>query len=233
MRARLQLGFGLPLAAWMMTVVVGCAKEAPPAPPAPPPAPAAAHAPATPASAADGGATDAGPKKSKLAPAPTDGLSLAERMERRKASDAKLAAQLAADELQRLLDYDRTNVKLHEQVFTFIKKTRAALDAAKTKAAVESLQQKQAKAIVATGKKLQTIDPKGGNSNVVTDYDVMLNSLANDYPEALAASLDGGDKQGITEQRAELDRRTKKIDDWMKQLKTGKPTKPAKTGKAK
>jgi len=213
----------------MMTVVVGCAKEAPPAPaPAP-----AAPAPAAPANAADGGATDAGPKKSKLAPAPTDGLSLAERMERRKASDAKLAAQLAADELQRLLDYDRTKVKLHEQVFTFIKKTRAALDAAKTKAAVESLQQKQAKAIVATGKKLQTIDPKGGNSNVVTDYDVMLNSLANDYPEALAASLDGGDKQGITEQRAELDRRTKKIDDWMKQLKTGKPGKPGKPAKRK
>ena len=62
------------------------------------------------AAAGDGGASDAGPKKSKLAPAPTDGLSLAERMERRKASDAKLAAQLAADENKRLLDYDKTKV---------------------------------------------------------------------------------------------------------------------------
>lgn len=228
MRSRLPLRLGLPLAACLI-VIAGCAKEAPPPPPAAPAAPPA-PSPAAPVNATDGGATDAGPKKSKLAPAPTDGLSLAERMERRKASDAKLAAQLAADERQRLLDYDKTKLKLHEQVFAFIKKTRAALDAAKTKPAIEKLRQKQSKPIVATGKQLQVIDPKGGNSNVVTDYDVMLNSLANDYPEALAASLDGGDSQGITEQRVELDKRAKKIDDWLKLLKPGKP---GKTGKAK
>lgn len=199
------------------SVLAGCGKESsapPPAVPPPPPAPAPVT---TPAASADGGASDAGPKKSKLAPAPTDGLSLAERMERRKASDAKLAAQLAADENKRLLDYDKTKAKLHDQVFAFIKKTRAELDAAKIKPAIEKVQEKQAKAIVATGKKLQTIDPKGGNSNVVTDYDVMLNSLATDYPQGLLASLDG-DKQPIADQRAELDKRTKKIEDWLKQV---------------
>ena len=187
---------------------------------------------APPAAVADGGAADA--KKSKLAPAPTDGLSLAERMERRKASDAKLAAQLAADERQRLLDYDKTKLKLHQDVFAFIKSTRKALDTAKDKAAVEKLQEKQSKAIVATGKKLQVIDPKGGNSNVVTDYDVMLNSLANDYPQGLIAAFDG-DKTGIEEQRAELDKRTKKVEDWMVQLKGGGAGggKPAKGGGGK
>jgi len=187
---------------------------------------------APPAAVADGGAADA--KKSKLGPAPTDGLSLAERMERRKASDAKLAAQLAADERQRLLDYDKTKLKLHQDVFAFIKSTRKALDSAKDKAAVEKLQEKQSKAIVATGKKLQVIDPKGGNSNVVTDYDVMLNSLANDYPQGLIAAFDG-DKTGIEEQRAELDKRTKKVEDWMVQLKGGGAGggKPAKGGGGK
>ena len=152
------MGLGLGLFA-SLTLVIACSKEAPKAPPAPtpPPAPvAAAPAPAT----GDAGAADAGPKKSKLGPAPTDGLSLAERMERRKASDAKLAAQLAADERQRLLDYDKTKVKLHQEVFAFIKTTRKALDGAKDKAAVDKLQEKQSKTIVATGKKLQTIDPK-------------------------------------------------------------------------
>jgi hypothetical protein len=216
MRRSNAVAWGLVLS---LSVVAGCGKESSAPPPAVPPPPAA-PAPVTPpaAAVADGGGSDAGPKKSKLAPAPTDGLSLAERMERRKASDAKLAAQLAADENKRLLDYDKTKVKLHEQVFAFIKKTRAELDGAKTKPAIEKVQQKQAKAIVATGKKLQTIDPKGGNSNVVTDYDVMLNSLANDYPEGLIAALDG-DKQPIADQRAELDKRTKKIEDWLKQVK--------------
>jgi len=67
-----------------------------------------------------------------------------------------------------------------------------------------------------------TIDPKGGNSNVVTDYDVMLNSLANDYPQSLLAEVDG-DKQPIAEQRAELDKRSRKIEDWLKQVKASKP----------
>jgi len=218
--------------AWGLTLLsaalclASCAKEAPPAaPPAPPPpaAPAAASG-----SAADASAGDAGAKKSKLAPAPTDGLSLAERLERRKASEAKLAAQLAAEEQQRLLAYDKTKVKLHDEVYSFIKKTRAELDKAKGKSAIEKVQEKQSKAIVAMGKKLQTIDPKGGNSNVVTDYDVMLNSLANDYPQGLLAEIDG-DKQPIAEQRAELDKRSHKIEDWLKQVKA--PGKPAGKGK--
>ena len=197
--------------------VAGCAKEAPPAPPpaaAPPAAP-------PPPLANDGAGGEGAPKKSKLAPTPTDGLSLAERMERRKASDAKLAAQLAAEEQTRLLEYDRGKVKQHEEIFGFIKKTRAALDAAKGKDAVAKLQAKQNKAIVAEGKKVHEIDPKGGNSNIVTDEDVMLNSLANDYPEGLMAAADG-DQTAINEQRAELDKRGKKIDEWLKQLKAEK-----------
>jgi hypothetical protein len=68
------------------------------------------------------------------------------------------------------------------------------------------------------GKKMATIDPKGGNSNVTTDYDVMLNALANEYPEALIASLDADDKP-LEEQKAELDKREKKIEGWLAELK--------------
>jgi len=207
--------------AWTLTLLssalclASCSKEPPPAAPPPPPP---ATAPAPPPLPADAGTGDAGAKKSKLAPAPTDGLSLAERLERRKAAEAKVAAQNAAEEQQRLLAYDKSKLKLHDEVYAFIKKTRAELDKAKGKAAIEKVQEKQAKAIVAMGKKMQTIDPKGGNSNVVTDYDVMLNSLANDYPQGLLAEVDG-DKQPIAEQRAELDKRSRKIEDWLKQVK--------------
>jgi hypothetical protein len=112
-------------------------------------------------------------------------------------------------------------VKLHNEVFSFIQKTRASYDAAKNKADVEKLQQKLEKPIVATGKKVQKIDPKGGNSNVVTDYDVMLNALANDYPQALIESFDGV-QPPLAEQRADMDKRTKKIEDWLRALKAGK-----------
>jgi hypothetical protein len=156
-----------------------------------------------------------------------DGLSLAERIAKREAAEKKVAADLAKQERERLLTYDRGKLALHTQVFAFITKTRAAWDdlekkssgdAAKDKAAVEKLQGTQRASIVAMGKKMATIDPKGGNSNVTTDYDVMLNSLANQYPEALLASLDGA-KQALGEEKAELDKRTKKITDWLAELK--------------
>jgi hypothetical protein len=146
---------------------------------------------------------------------------LAERIERRKADEAKLAAQLASDERRRLMAWDKTKLKLHTEVFGFIRKTRATYDGAKSKADVEKLQIKMEKSIVATGKKLQAIDPKGGNSNVVTDYDVMLNALANDYPQALSSSFDGV-QAPLVEQRGELDKRTKKIDDWLRAVKAAK-----------
>lgn len=213
------LGFSASL---LGLVNVGCqtepAKLPPPvAAPTPPPSPP----PSAPAGTVDAGSADGPAKKSKLAPAPTDGLSLAERIERRKADEAKLAAQLATEERRRLMAWDKTKLKLHTEVFGFIRKTRATYDAAKSKADVEKLQKKLEKSIVATGKKLQAIDPKGGNSNVVTDYDVMLNALANDYPQALSASFDGT-QPPLVEQRAELDKRTKKIDDWLRAVKVAK-----------
>ena len=78
---------------------------------------------------------------------------------------------------------------------------------------VEKIRAAQQKTIDATGKKMMTIDPKGGNSNVVTDYDVMLDALSNSYPDALAESF-GGDKKPLEEVSAELDKRTKKVESW-------------------
>ncbi len=153
--------------------------------------------------------------------APTDGLSLADRIAKRQAEEKKLAEQLAGEENKRLIAYDKTKLPLHQQTWASIKKFRAAYDKAKTKDDVLKIQVKQEKEIVATGKKMATIDPKGGNSNITTDYDVILNALANDYPDALAASF-AGDKQPLAEQTAEIDRRSKKIEDWLVQVKAAK-----------
>jgi hypothetical protein len=187
-------------------VFVGaCSKEAPPSPPA---APAAAPAPPpAPPPAADAAV------KPKMVANP-DGLSLADRIAKRQAADKKLAAELAGDEQKRLLAYDKGKLPLHKESFAAIQKYRAAYAKAKTKEDVEKIRTSQEKGIEATAKKMATIDPKGGNSNVTTDYDVMLNALANDFPDALEASF-AGDKQALAEQNAELDKRSKKIEDWL------------------
>jgi hypothetical protein len=203
----------------MMGIGIACSQEAPPAPPPAPPA--APPAPPPPVAANPDAAS-----KPKMVANP-DGLSLADRIAKRQAAEKKLAAELAVEEHDRLLAYDKPKLPLHKQVFADIEKYRAGYAHAKTKEDVEKVRVKQQKAIEATGKKMATIDPKGGNSNVVTDYDVMLNALANDYPDALEMSF-AGDKKGLDEQTAELDKRTKKIEDWLAEVKTAKPAKPGK-----
>ena len=199
-------------------VVVACEQKAAPPPPAPPPPPPAETKPAE-------------PPRPKMV-APTDGLSLADRIAKRQADEKKLAEQLAGDEEKRLLAYDKTKLPLHQQVWASIKKFRGAYDKAKTKDDVLKVQVKQEKEIVATGKKMATIDATGGNSNVTTDYDVILNALANDYPDALAASF-AGDKQPLAEQTAELDKRSKKIEEWLAKVKNAKGDKGVKIAKKK
>jgi hypothetical protein len=193
---------------------IGCQKEQPPAPPppaAPPPAP-------PPTAAAP--AADAGPAKPKMV-APTDGLSLADRIKKRQAEEKKLAEELAGEEKKRLIAYDKTKLAVHTQVWAAIKKVRESYGKAKTAQDVEKIRNAQQKAIDATGKKMMTIDPKTGNSNVVTDYDVMLDALSNGYPEALATSF-GGDKKPLEELTAEMDKRTKKVDSWLAEVKAAK-----------
>ena len=211
LRVGLGLGLGLALAG-------GCREEPPPS--VPPPATSPVKPPPPPAA-------DAGAPRPKMVANP-DGLSLADRIAKREAAEKKVAADLAVAEHDRLLAYDRTKMTLHTQVFGFIEKTRAAWTALEkklggdkeaSKKAIEKLAAGQRAGIVAMGKKMATIDPKGGSSNVTTDYDVMLNALANDYPEALIASLDG-DAKPLEEQKAELDKRTKKITEWLAEAKT-------------
>jgi len=191
----------------MMGVGIACSNEKPPAPAAAPVAPTPPPPPAPPP-----------PPKMVANP---DGLSLADRIAKRQAAEKKLATELAGEENKRLLAYDKGKLPLHKEVFAAIKKYRAAYDHAKTKEDVEKVRVKQQKALEATGKKMATIDPKGGNSNVVTDYDIMLNAIANDYPDALELSF-AGDKKPLEEQTAELDKRTKKIEDWLAELKAAK-----------
>ena len=54
-----------------------------------------------------------------------------------------------------------------------------------------------------------------------TDYDVMLDALSRGYPDALMGSFDG-DKKGLEEVNAELDKRSKKIEDWLADVKAFK-----------
>jgi hypothetical protein len=85
----------------------------------------------------------------------------------------------------------------------------------------KKLASSQQKAISAQINGLRAMDPRGGNSNIGTDHDVVLNLLANDYPAAIVSFFQGQTKP-LAEIRAELDKREKKISSWLDEVKKSK-----------
>jgi hypothetical protein len=197
-----------------MFLAAACTEQAPP--------PKPERTPALPAPA--GPATDARPADARLGMMERYAIWKA-----KKEADAKLATQLAAEEQARLLKFDKSKMPKHLALFAFEKKTRKALDdaAEKLKGKPDALDQIKKlaaslrKPIEAQAKILRAMDPQGGNSNIATDHDVSLNALANDYPEAIAASFQG-DAKPLADVRAELDKREKKIASWLEEVKSGK-----------
>jgi len=198
-------------------LTAACKDESPPVKP-PPALPQVPAKPVPPTPVIDGGAaTDAKP------------LGLMEKhaiWKAKKDADEKLAAQLAADEKARLVKFDKSKLPKHQALFAFEQKTRQALDQAAEKLngkldaqdQLKKLANSQRKGIEAQAAVLRALDPKGGSSNIGTDHDVILNLLANDYPEAIIEFFTGKTKP-LAEIRAEMDRREKKISLWLEELK--------------
>ncbi|HEX7498714.1 MAG TPA: hypothetical protein VF524_00260 [Polyangia bacterium] len=212
------------LAASAMVLAAACKDEAPSiqATPAPAPAPAKPALARQPLDA--GPTTDARPADARLGMMERHAIWKA-----KKEADEKLAAQLAAEERARLVKFDKSKLPKHLALFAFEKKTRQSLDQAAEKLngkldgadQLKKLATSQRKAIESQAQGLRAMDPKGGSSNIGTDHDVILNLLANDYPEAIVAFFQGQTKP-LAEVRAELDKREQKIGAWLEEVKSSK-----------
>ena len=206
-------------------LVAGCTDPAPAKPTLPPPKPAPVKEASKP--------VDAGIADAHLGMMERHAIWLA-----KKQADEKLAKELAEAEEARLRKFDKSKMATHLKLLAFEKKTRKTLDdgaaALKGKpnatAQMEKMADKQRKAIEAQAKILRKMDPTGGNSNIGTDHDISLNLLANDYPAALAASVAGDDKP-LAEVSQELDKRFKKMESWLDEVKSFKAPKPPAAGK--
>jgi hypothetical protein len=199
----------------LLSLSAACTENTPPRPtPPPPPPPLKA--------AADAGTPRDAAADRKLTQMEIKNI---ERL-KRKAEEEALAAQLAAEEAARLKKFDKGKLPKHQALFVFEKKARQQLEdaAAKLKGKPDAEAQmvkfatSMRKGLEAQAKVLKTIDPQGGNSNIATDHDVILNVLANDYPETIVLSFKG-DEKPLAEVRAEMDKREKKISSYLEELK--------------
>jgi hypothetical protein len=126
---------------------------------------------------------------------------------------------LAAEEHERKLRYDRDRMKDHRAVLKFLVATRARYDRAKTRAAVTAIRARLPPAVEGVRRRITKIDHWGTNSNLLEDYDVMLKALSDAYPTACIASFDGN-RAPLETLKADLDKRTKHIKDWLAEAAT-------------
>jgi hypothetical protein len=210
------------LAGSLMLVTAACKQETPPPRAVPTAAPVKQSAVAD---QVDGGvAPDGGSGDAKLTMMERHAIWKAKRE-----ADAKLAAQLAAEEKARLMKFDSSKLAKHQTMFAFEKTTRQAFDQAAQKLngkldaadQLKKLATSKRKAIDTQIGGLRAMDPKGGSSAIGTDHDVVLHLLAEDYPAAIVSFFQGETKP-LAEVRAEMDKREKKIAAWLDELEASK-----------
>ena len=202
------------LSASAVVFAAACKEQAPERPV--PPTPVAAK-PAPPSRSVDAGSR-----------ADTRPLSM---MERHAIWKAKKEAEekVFAEERARLLNFDKSKLPKHLALVAFEQKTREALDGAASKLngkfdaadQLKKLAVSQQKAIESQSDSLRAMDPQGGNSAIAGDHDVILQLLANDYPAAILTFFQGR-TQPLGEVRAELDKREKRIHEWLEEVKNRK-----------
>jgi hypothetical protein len=121
---------------------------------------------------------------------------------------------LVHEERERKLRYDRDRMQDHRAVLKVLVTTRARYDRATTRAAVLAIQKRLPPAVDGARKRMAAIDKWGTNSNLLQDYDALLKALSDAYPSARLAAL-AGERAPLDAERAEFDRRAKRIKDWL------------------
>jgi len=131
---------------------------------------------------------------------------------------AKATAQwrehMAFEERERKLHYDRDRMKDHRVVMKLLVGARARYERARSAAAVTAIKARLPETVEAVRRRIDRIDHWRVNSNLLADYDAMLNTLAEAYPAARIKFI-AGDRAPLQALRADLDRRQKAIDEWL------------------
>jgi hypothetical protein len=121
---------------------------------------------------------------------------------------------LAEEERERKALYDRRRLPDHQAVLAFLRQTQGSYDRANSKSAVLQVRRALAPGLVGMRLRLDKIDHWGGSSNVLVDYQRLLDAFADSYPAARIAALQG-DSHELSALQAEASSRLEKITGWL------------------
>jgi hypothetical protein len=131
-------------------------------------------------------------------------------------SELQWRQHMLAEEHERQLAFDHNRVEQHRGVVELLAAARTRYDRARTQAAVARVQGGMPAVRAELRKRTTAIDHWGVTSPLLADYDAWMAALEGAYPTARIAAL-GGDADRLGDVRADLDRRAKKIDDWLEE----------------
>ena len=98
----------------------------------------------------------------------------------------------------------------------FLRSTKSGYDTSKSASEVKRLQNSLPPAVEAYRKRIDEIDHWRVSSNLLKDYDALLDALAASYPAGRLSEL-AGDVTAAAETRREVDSRLKHIDELLAQ----------------
>lgn len=113
-------------------------------------------------------------------------------------STAQWSEHLREEERERKLKFDASHADEHRAVIAAIEKALESYDAAKSKAQLKVAEARFRAALPALRKQVAAIDPDRQSSNLLTDYDTLLEGLSGPYPSARLAAFDGDDVRART-----------------------------------
>ena len=110
-----------------------------------------------------------------------------------KAAQATLqwSEHLRKEEEERRLAYDHQHRQRHEVVLEALEKSLGRLDAAKTNAALTLATAAVQRSLPGLRQQVKAIDPNRQSSNLLADYDAILQALDGPYPAARVTALAG------------------------------------------
>ena len=129
-------------------------------------------------------------------------------------STAQWSEHLREEERERKQMFDRGHAAEHRKVIAALEKVRASYDAANSKAELGKAEARFRAALPGLKKQVAAIDPDRQSSNLLADYDALLESLSGPYPSARRAALNGDDAAARA-LATDVERRLEKAREWL------------------
>lgn len=121
---------------------------------------------------------------------------------------------LEEEETERRANYDRRHSSKHRAVVAKLRSAQRAYDRANTTAAVNQVQRSTLPALENIRTQIDEIDHWRVSSNLLADYDAVIEALATTYPAARLGELTG-ETNAATKTRRDVQAQLEKIDEWL------------------